>query len=66
MTTTFSDTKTSNGIEKHRTARVLVPSSPPPVLKEGNYKAFCILIHSKCEEAIGMQRTVAKRLRIWV
>lgn len=66
MNTTFPGTKTSNGIEKHRTARVLVPSSPPPVLKKGNYKAFCILIHSKCEEARGMQRTVAKRLRIWV
>lgn len=66
MNTIFLGTKTSNGIERHRTAKVLVPSSPPPMLKEGNYKVFCILIHSKCEVARGMQRTVAKRLMIWV
>lgn len=49
MTNIFLGTTISNGIERDRTARVLVPSLPPPMWKERNYKVFYILMHGKCE-----------------
>lgn len=43
-----------------------LPSPPPPLWKEGNCKVVCPLINGKYEVAWVMERTVAKRQRIWV